>query len=94
MNKLKPKIVVISFFNKFAKKFLPISIFVLTPGKNIMNIPIIGINAYCTTCKLKKAQVFTLFIRDLKFQIGKKVKSETNLKNIIPEEYHDFLNMF
>ena len=33
-------------------------------------------------------------MRDLEFQAVKKAKPETNPKNVIPEKYHDFLDLF
>ena len=54
----------------------------------------ISINAFCTICKLKKIRFFAVSIRDLKYQVEKKAKLETNPKNIIPEKYYNFLNIF
>lgn len=50
----------------------------------------ISANAYHKTCKLKKAQVFTIFIKDLKYQAEKKATLETNSKKIVLEKYYDF----
>ena len=54
----------------------------------------IGADAYRTACKLKGAQVFAVSIRDLEYQAEKEAKPETNLRSIVPEEYHDLLDVF
>lgn len=35
--------------------------------KNVSNIPIIGIDVYCTASKLIEAWVFIIFIKNLEF---------------------------
>lgn len=40
-------------------------------------------NTYYLACKLKKAWVFAILIKILKFQVLKKAKLETGFKNII-----------
>lgn len=59
-----------------------------------VDFAIIGVNAYCTACKLKKAHVFALSIRNLKYQAKKKTRPKTNSKSIVLEEYHNFLDVF
>ena len=54
----------------------------------------IGADAYCIACCLKRAQVFTVSIRNIQYQAGKKAKAETDPKNIVPQEYHNFLDVF
>ena len=54
----------------------------------------IGIDTYYIACHLKKAQVFILFLRDFQYQIKKKAKAKINSKNIVPEEYYDFFDIF
>ena len=54
----------------------------------------IDTDIYQTVCKLKETYIFIVFIRNLEYQAKKKAKSETNLKIIIPEEYHNLLNIF
>lgn len=58
-----------------------------------INITIISTNAYCTTCHLKKDQVFVILIKDIKFQAKKETKTETNLENIVLEKYHKFFDI-
>lgn len=43
---------------------------------------------------LKRAQIFAILIKDLKFQVIKKAKLETNLKNIILKKYYNLLDVF
>ena len=90
----KPKIVAISSMDNLGKKDLPISIPIPVLDKSVVDVAMIGADAYCTTCKLKEAQVFALSLRDLEFQVAKEVRSKTDLKSIISEEYHDLLNIF
>lgn len=54
----------------------------------------IDADAYYAACKLKRAQVFIISIRDLEFQAAKKVRLETNLKSVILEKYYDLLYVF
>lgn len=82
-----------SVFN-LSKKVLLISILTLKLDKNIINVAIIGKNAYCAANKLKKAHVFVFFMRVSEFQLAKEVKSKTSPKNIVPNEYHGFLHVF
>ena len=51
-------------------------------------------NAYCISWKLKKAQVFAVFMRDLKYQAEKEAKPKTDLKNIVQNEYHYLFDVF
>lgn len=58
------------------------------------DIAIIGIDAYCAACYLKKAQVFTIFIRNIQYQAKKKAKAKTNPKTVVSQKYHDFFDIF
>lgn len=40
-------------------------------------------NAYCTSCKLKRAQVFFISMKDLEYQAKKETRPETSLKTVI-----------
>lgn len=44
--------------------------------------------------KIKRGQSFAIFVKDLKFQVVKKTKSETDLRNVIPINYHNLFNVF
>lgn len=70
MDKSKPKIVVISTLNYSGKNKLQILILeikVLIFATKKVDIAIIDIDSYCTTCKLKEAQVFDISIKDLEY---------------------------
>ena len=54
----------------------------------------IGADTYCAACKLERAQVFTVSIKDLEYQAKKGAMPETNLRNIVLEEYHNLLDVF
>ena len=51
--------------------------------KNIEDIGIIGVDAYCLAQQLKGAQIFAIFINNLEFEAEKKAKPEINIKTII-----------
>lgn len=67
IGKQKPKTVIINSLNNLNKDDLPILILISIFHKSFIDITIINANAYYTTYKLKKAQVFTVFIKDLEF---------------------------
>ena len=62
-------------------------------AKNI-NIAMIGPDSYCAACCLKKAQLFDILIRDIQYQAKKKTRAETDPISIVPQEYHNYLNIF
>lgn len=55
INIQKPKAIGISFVFNLSKKVLPKLILILILDKNVIDIVMIGINAYCIANKLKKA---------------------------------------
>ena len=63
-------------------------------GTKEINIAMIGTDAYCATCRLKRAQVFTISMRDLEYQAEKETKPETDPRTVVPAEYHDLLDIF
>lgn len=77
INKPKPKIAAINISSNDDKESLPIFVLkvkLLTLAIRKIDISIIGANIYYTACKLKKAQVFTISIKDLEYQVEKKFK--------------------
>ena len=54
----------------------------------------IGADAYCAACHLKRAQVFAVSMRDIQYQAEKEARAGTNSKSVVPQEYHDFLDVF
>lgn len=70
MDKSKPKTIIISTWNYFEKEKLIILILerkISTLAIKKINIAIIGVDAYCTACKLKKAHVFTVSMKNLEY---------------------------
>lgn len=63
-------------------------------GTKKVYIVIIGADSYRIVCKLKKAQVFAISIRELGDKAKKEARSETNPKKIVLEEYYDLLDIF
>ncbi len=71
-----------------------VAIKTLEPKAKDINIAIIGADAYRAACRLKGAQVFAISMRDIQYQAETKARAETNTKSIVPQEYHDFLDIF
>ena len=44
--------------------------------------------------KQKNIEIFTMSMRDIKYQLEKATKTPTDLKTVVPEEYHKFLDVF
>ena len=88
---------IISNLDSLKKKESPVSILATVKSnrkaKNT-DIAMIGADAYRTAYCLKRAQVFAISIRDIQYQAEKKARAETNPKSVVPQEYHDFLNVF
>lgn len=96
MTKLKYKIIIISILDNFEKESLSILIQktkVLILDIKKIDIAIIGANAYRTNYKLKRAQIFAIFIKNLEYQAKKKARPKTNLKIVIPKKYCDLFNI-
>ena len=62
-------------------------------AKNIY-IAMISMNVYCIVCHLKKAQIFTVLMRDIQYQAEKKARAEINPKSVVFQEYYNFLDIF
>ena len=87
----------ISSLDSSNKKELPVSISAIKKSDSKsqdIDIAMIGTDAYCTACCLKKVQVFALSMRDIQYQAKKEAKAETDLKSVVSQKYHDFLNVF
>ena len=67
-----------------------------TPTLDIkeVDVAMIGADANRAACIFKRAQVFAVSKRDLEYQAEKEVKQETDLRTIVPAEYHDLLDVF
>lgn len=94
MSKQKPKTIIISSLDNLGKENLTILVFTLILNTNVVDIAIIDTNIYYLVYKLKRAQVFAVLIKNLKFQVAKEVKPETDPKSIVLKKYHNLLDMF
>ena len=47
-----------------------------------------------TKSKKQKAKIFAISMPDIEHQLNKTAKPVTNPKTIVPEKYHDFLDVF
>ena len=54
----------------------------------------IGADAYRVACYLKGAQLFAVLMRDIQYQAEKEARTETDPKSVVPQEYHNFLDVF
>ena len=63
-------------------------------GTKEVDVAMIGADAYCAACRLKRAQVFAVSMRDLEYQAEKEAKPEIDPRSIVSEEYHDLLDVF
>ena len=83
--------------NSSDKKELPVPISATkesdSKAKDI-DIAMIGADAYRAACRLKKAQVFAVSMRDIQYQAEKEARAETNPTSVVTQEYHDFLDVF
>ena len=64
------------------------------PKAKDIDIAMIGADAYRAACHLKRAQVFAISMRDIQYQAEKEARAETDPKSVVPQEYHDFLDVF
>ena len=80
--------------DNLGKEDLPISIPIPTLDKSLVDVAMIDADAYRAICNLKRAQVFAISMRDLEFQVAKEAKPETDPKSVVPEEYHNLLDVF
>ena len=87
----------ISSLDSSDKKELPVTISVTKksdPKAKDIDIAMIGVDIYYTACRLKEAQVFAILMRDIQYQAEKEARAETNPTSVIPQKYHDFLDVF
>lgn len=57
-----------------------------TPKVQDVDKAMIGADAYQAACRLKRAQVFALSMKNIQYQAEKEARAKTNPKSIIPEE--------
>ena len=63
-----------------------------------LDLALIGETLFIRLAKSKKpehrAEIFAISMRDIKYQLNKGTKPLTDPKTVVPEEYHDFLDVF
>lgn len=59
-----------------------------------IDVIMIGMNAYCTIYRLKKAHIFAVFMRNLEYQSEKQLRPEIDPGTVILAKYPDFLKVF
>lgn len=80
--------------DNWGKEYLLISTLTQSVYNILVDILMIDVNVYCTTFKLKGAQIFAVSMGDLEFQITKEVKFEIDLKKVILKECYNLLDIF
>lgn len=83
--------------NSSDKKELPVFIPAIIKSKHQakdIDIVIICADAYCAACRWKRAQVFTIFMRNIPYQAEKKARTGTNWKSVVSRKIHDFFDVF
>ncbi len=63
-------------------------------GTKEVDVAMIGVDAYRATCRLRVARVFIISMKDLEYQAEKEARPKTDPRSIIPEEYHNLLDVF
>ena len=94
MQKQKPETVVISSLDNSGKKDMPIPTRAPALGTKEVDVAMIGADAYRAACRLRGAQVFAVSMRDLEYQAEKEARPETDPRSVVPEEYHNLLDVF
>ena len=87
----------ISRLESFDKKELPVPIpttKISEPKAKDIDIAMIGIDVYHAACRLKRAQVFAVSMKDIQYQAEKEARAKTDPKSVVLQEYHDFLDVF
>ena len=87
----------INNLESFDKKELPVSIPTTKTSElkaKHIDVAMIGMDAYCAAYCLKRAQMFAVSMRDIQYQAEKEARAKTNPKSVVPQKYHNFLNVF
>ena len=64
------------------------------PVDKLLDLAFIGGAPFVHLAKKQKANMFAISMQDIKYQLNKTTKPPNNLKTIVLEEYHDFLDVF
>ena len=61
-----------------------------------LNLAFIDVALFMHLARLKKqkAEIFAISMQDIEYQLNKETKLPTDPKTVVPEEYHDFLDVF
>ena len=59
-----------------------------------LDLAFIGGAPFMHLAKKQQAEVFAISMRDIEYQLNKGTKPLTNPKTVVPEEYHNFLDVF
>ena len=97
IKKINSRKAIINNLKSSDKKELSVSIPLIKISKpKVKNIDIImiSVDIYYIAYYLKKAQMFIILIKNIQYQAKKKVKAETNLKNVVFQKYYNFFYVF
>ena len=59
-----------------------------------INLAFIGGAPFTYLAKQKDVEIFAISMRDIEYQLEKATKTPTDPKTMVPEEYHEFLDVF
>ena len=59
-----------------------------------INLAFIGGAPFTYLAKQKNVEIFVISMRDIEYQLKKATKTPTDLKTVVPEKYHEFLDVF
>ena len=59
-----------------------------------LDLAFIGGAPFVHLAKKRKADIFAISMRDIKYQLNKTTKPPTDPKTVVPTKYHDLINMF
>lgn len=60
----------------------------------IVSIATIGAAPFNLLTRRKDVEIFAVSLKDVEYEMAKRKKTVTNPKLVVPEEYHDFLDVF
>ncbi len=66
----------------------------LEPKAKDIDTAMIGANAYCAAYRLKRNSSVCRIYKRYTISSWKEARAETNSKSVVPQEYHDFLDVF
>ena len=64
------------------------------PANKPLDLAFIGGALFVHLAKKRKADIFTISMRDIEYQLNKTTKPPTDPKTVVPTKYHDLIDVF